>query len=180
MALSRKLLPVAAGLMLSIAVAAPARAQSQNMDTVLRILVDVLAASVEDAGREEAAQRELDAELATIDDERQRVAAHFDRRRAEVERRAERQRDQVARSHLRKRERRHRIREIEQWRYEELSRLDAAEADRMAELDRRQYEVERRYSYGLEGEDYPDYGGYPPDWRQVSAYPGRDSYPQGR
>ena len=108
MRLSRSLLPLAAGLMMSLAVATPVRAQ--GMDQVLQILVEVLAASVQQDTYESSARYDLESELDYIERERERVAYDFDQRRREVKQVARRTIKDIKDHVRRKRERRRRIR----------------------------------------------------------------------
>lgn len=152
MRLSHRLLPLAAGLMISLAAVAPARAQ--GIDAVLQILVEVLAASVQDEQHESAARRDLESELYDIDRERAQVAEDFAERRRDVKQVARRSIRDIRDNVYRKRERRHRIREVERWRDDELRRLDDEEAWRLAELERRREAAERRYEYRVSYDDH--------------------------
>ena len=142
---SRKLLIVAVFAAVASFPLAPARAQ--GVDTVLQVLLEVLAASTVQADQDDLARRELEAELDYIHDERRRIAETYEQRRWEVERKASRRIERVERKAWRKRERRHRIREIAHWRDEELYRLSQEEAQEMAELDRRERRAERRFRH---------------------------------
>ena len=77
MRLSRSLLPIVAALGIALAAATPARAQ--GMDTILQVLVDVLAATAQGEDDDYRAQREYEAELDFIDDERRILAAGVER-----------------------------------------------------------------------------------------------------
>ena len=162
MRLSRSLMPLAAGLMMTFFTVTPLRAQ--GLDPILQILVEVLAASVQAEQQEEAARRDLESELAYIEDERERVVEDFEQRRRDVKRVARRSIEDIKDQVRRKRERRHRIREVKQWRDQELRRLADEEAWQLAELDRRRTAAERRYDYRVE------YDGAYPGPRQIGAY----------
>ena len=142
---SRKLLIAVAFLAATALPLAPARAQ--GMETVLQVLLEVLAASTTQSDQGDIARQELEAELDAIHYERRRIAETYEQRRWEVEQRASRRIERVENRGWRKRERRHRIREIARWRDEELYRLSQEEAHEMAELDRRERRAERRYRH---------------------------------
>ncbi len=162
MRLSRSLLPIAAALGIALAAAAPARAQ--GMDTILQVLVDVLAATAQSEGDGYQARRAYEAELDTIADERRRVIEDFDQHRREIKRAAKRSIQEIRDYVPRKRERRRRIRDVRDWRDRELQRLDEEEAWRLSDLDRRRDEAERRYDYRL------GYSNYAPGTLQTGGY----------
>ena len=170
MRLSRHLMPLAAGLMMTFLAVTPLRAQ--GLDPILQILVEVLATSVQAEQHEEAARRDLESELAYLETERERVVEDFEQRRRDVKRVARRSIEDIEDQVRRKRERRHRIREVKRWRDRELARLADAESWRLAELDRRRAAAERRYDDRVEYDyDYDyDHGRVYPGRRQVGAY----------
>ena len=151
MALLRCLTPFVVVLLTTAGSWSPAKAQ--DMDTIVRILTDVLSERARGTGREDQARLELEAELSRIEDERQRLAESFDRRRAQVDRRYGRRIERLERQTRHQGDRRRRIREIERQWDDELDRLYEEEDRRMAELDRRQDEAERRYSERVYYED---------------------------
>ena len=162
MRLSRRFMPLAAGLMLALVTVTPARAQ--GMDAVLQILVEVLAASVQQDQLEHSAERDLEAELDYIHEEKARVSEDFAQRRWEVKQVAKRSIREIKDYVRRKHERRRQIREVKRWRDQELARLADEEAWQLEQLDRRREVAERRY------DDQIRYGGFLPGQRQIGVY----------